>query len=89
MLIISDRASNVNRMMRIISRIDQAGDADIEVIPLQNATAAEVVRVVNYADQPARAAAKAPATRCASSPTSAPTACSSAARSRSACASRR
>ena len=46
-LILSDRASNVNRIMRIISRIDQQGDTDPDIIPLQNASAAEVVRVVN------------------------------------------
>ena len=37
-LIISDRAGNVNRIMRIIRRIDQAGDADVEIMPLQNAS---------------------------------------------------
>jgi general secretion pathway protein D len=47
MLIISDRANNVNRMIRIIRRIDQAGDEEIDVVPLQHASAAEVVRVVN------------------------------------------
>ncbi|MCJ7451334.1 MAG: type II secretion system secretin GspD [Steroidobacteraceae bacterium] len=47
MLIISDRASNVNRMARIIERIDQTGDEDIDVIPLEHASAAEVVRTVN------------------------------------------
>jgi general secretion pathway protein D len=47
MLIISDRASNVSRMARIIERIDQTGDEDIDVIPLEHASAAEVVRVVN------------------------------------------
>ncbi|HQR24901.1 MAG TPA: type II secretion system secretin GspD [Steroidobacteraceae bacterium] len=47
MLIISDRASNVNRMQRIIERIDQTGDAQVDVIPLEHASAAEVVRVVN------------------------------------------
>jgi general secretion pathway protein D len=46
-LIISDRANNVNRIMRIIRRIDQVGDQDIEVIPLQNASSAEIVRVIN------------------------------------------
>ncbi len=46
-LIISDRANNVSRIMRIIQRIDQAGDGDIDIIPLQNASAAEIVRVVN------------------------------------------
>ncbi|MEY4375501.1 MAG: hypothetical protein RJB26_51, partial [Pseudomonadota bacterium] len=46
-LIISDRANNVNRLIRIIKRIDQGGDEDIDVIRLEHASAAEVVRVVN------------------------------------------
>src|SRR6267142_673692 len=46
-LIISDRASNVNRMMRIIRRIDQVANQDPEIMPLQNASASEIVRVVN------------------------------------------
>ena len=46
-LIISDRASNVNRMMRIIRRIDQVANQDPEIVPLQNASASEIVRVVN------------------------------------------
>ncbi len=45
-LIISDRAANVNRIMRIIQRIDQAGDTDVEIMPLQNASAADIVRVI-------------------------------------------
>src|ERR1700685_1911043 len=47
MLIISDRASNVSRMMRIVARIDQSGGSDIDVIPLQSATAADTVRVLS------------------------------------------
>ncbi|MGB8326185.1 MAG: type II secretion system secretin GspD, partial [Steroidobacteraceae bacterium] len=46
-LIISDRANNVNRIMRIIRRIDQSADSDYEVIPLQNASASEIVRVLS------------------------------------------
>ena len=46
-LIISDRANNVNRIIRIIQRIDQVGDADVEIVPLVNASASEVVRVIN------------------------------------------
>src|ERR1700722_4476833 len=46
-LIISDHASNVNRIMRIIRRIDQASGTEPEIVPLQNASAAEIVRVVN------------------------------------------
>jgi general secretion pathway protein D len=47
MLIISDRASNVNRVMRIIQRIDQQGDESVDVVQLQHASAAEVVRIIN------------------------------------------
>jgi general secretion pathway protein D len=55
-LIISDHASNVNRMMRIIRRIDQVGSTDVEIVPLHDATAAEIVRVVNSLYQGANAA---------------------------------
>jgi general secretion pathway protein D len=51
MLIISDRASNVNRLMRIIERIDQSGDEPVEVIALHNASAADVVRIVTSLNQ--------------------------------------
>jgi general secretion pathway protein D len=46
-LILSDRASNVARVMRIIERIDQQGDNDVDIINLQHASSSEVVRVVN------------------------------------------
>ena len=46
LLIISDHAANVNRLMRIIARIDQVSGSDIDVIPLQSATAADTVRVL-------------------------------------------
>ena len=55
MLIISDRAANVGRLMSIIRRIDRAGDDDIEVVPLQHASAAEVVRVMTALTQRPRA----------------------------------
>jgi general secretion pathway protein D len=51
MLIISDRSANVNRMLRIIQRIDRGADADIEVIPLQHASSADVVRVISALQQ--------------------------------------
>ena len=47
MLIISDRASNVSRIMKIIQRMDESGDEPVEVIPLRNASATELVRTVN------------------------------------------
>lgn len=55
MLIISDRSSNVARMVSIIRRIDQSNDDDIEVVPLVNASAAEVVRVLTTLTQAPRA----------------------------------
>lgn len=55
MLIISDRAANVRRMMRIIQRIDQSNDEDIEVVPLLHASATEVVRVLTALTQAPRA----------------------------------
>jgi general secretion pathway protein D len=58
MLIISDRASNVARIMKIIERMDESGDEPIEVIPLKNASASEVVRTLNSLNQGAGAAAE-------------------------------
>jgi general secretion pathway protein D len=46
-LIITDHANNVARIMRIINRIDQIGSSEPEIYQLQNAGAAEIVRVVN------------------------------------------
>ena len=51
MLIISDRAANVSRMISIIRRIDQASDEDIEVVSLQHASAAEIVRIMTALTQ--------------------------------------
>jgi general secretion pathway protein D len=56
MLIISDRAANVTRMLKIIRRIDQAGDDDFEVIRLEHASASEVVRIIAALNQGASAA---------------------------------
>lgn len=54
MLIISDRAMNVKRMVRIIRRIDQSNDEDIEVVPMSHASATEVVRVLTALTQAPR-----------------------------------
>jgi len=45
-LIISDSAANISRIATIVSRIDQATGDEIEVIPLQHASATEIVRVI-------------------------------------------
>ena len=51
MLIISDRAANVNRIVSIIRRIDQSNDEDIEVVRLEHASAAEIVRIMTALTQ--------------------------------------
>jgi len=55
LLIISDRAGNVNRMLHIIRRIDVVGEQSVEVVPLENGAAADVVRVLNSLFQQAAA----------------------------------
>jgi len=55
MLIISDRSANVDRLLSIIRRIDQAGDDEFEIIRLSHASASDTVRVVTALQQGARA----------------------------------
>jgi general secretion pathway protein D len=45
-LVISDRASNVQRVAGIIARIDTVSDSEVEVIPLQHANASEMARTL-------------------------------------------
>jgi len=45
-LVISDAASNIRRLKKIISSIDQASGDEIEVVALENASASEVVRII-------------------------------------------
>ncbi|KHA61754.1 general secretion pathway protein GspD [Vibrio variabilis] len=45
-ILITGRAAVVNRLADIIKRVDQAGDKEIEVVDLDNASAAEMVRIV-------------------------------------------
>ena len=55
-LILSDRANNVDRMVRIIRRIDKVGDQDVEVVSLENASSNETARMVNSLYQQAASA---------------------------------
>lgn len=50
-LIVSDLAGNVERIANIIARVDQASNEDIEIIGLQHASAADVVRVLTSLEQ--------------------------------------
>jgi len=45
-LVISDAASNIRRLKKIIASIDQASNGEIEVVTLENASASEVVRII-------------------------------------------
>jgi general secretion pathway protein D len=56
-LIISDSASNVARLHQIIRRIDQSVSDEVEVIRLEHANAADVVRIVKQLRQPGPQAA--------------------------------
>jgi general secretion pathway protein D len=51
MLIISDRAANVQRLEKIIQQIDRTGDREIEVVKLQHAGAADIVRILTTLTQ--------------------------------------
>ena len=46
-LVVSDRAANIKRLISIINRIDRPDSQEIEVVPLQHASAAEVVRIID------------------------------------------
>lgn len=49
-IIISDSASNIARLVTIINRIDQVTGDEVEVIPLQHASASEIVRILGQLD---------------------------------------
>ena len=59
MLIIADRASNVSRIVRIVERMDESGDEPYDLVELHNASASELVRVVNQLNQGAAAGGEA------------------------------
>ena len=50
-LIIADRATNIRRLMSIIARVDQPTEGKVEFIPLQHASATEVVRILGSLTQ--------------------------------------
>ncbi|WP_375752152.1 type II secretion system secretin GspD [Vibrio sp. HN007] len=45
-ILITGRAAVVNRLAEIIEKVDRAGDKEIEVVDLRNASASEMVRIV-------------------------------------------
>lgn len=54
-ILITGRASVVNRLAEVIKRVDQAGDKSVEVVKLYNASAAEMVRIVDALNKSADA----------------------------------
>ncbi len=51
-LIISDHAANIDRIAEIISRVDlPSADNEVEVVPLQHASAGEVARILTALEQ--------------------------------------
>ena len=46
-LIITDHAGNIQRLLKIIAGVDQAENDELEIIPLEHASAPEIVRIVN------------------------------------------
>ena len=52
-LIISDRAGNIERLLNIIRRIDQPSSGEIEIVRLENAVASDLVRVLTSLQQQA------------------------------------
>lgn len=60
-LIVSDRAGNVERLADIISRVDTASDAEVEIISLRYASATDVVRTLTALEQAKGVGGQAPA----------------------------
>ena len=52
MLIVTDRADNVARVMRLVAQLDRPGEAGISVIQLQHASAEDVARTINELQEP-------------------------------------
>jgi general secretion pathway protein D len=55
-LIVSDRASNIGRLERLIAQMDQAGDRGTQLVHLENASADDVVRTLTQLAQQGRTA---------------------------------
>ncbi|KUI97065.1 general secretion pathway protein D precursor (Cholera toxin secretion protein epsD) [Vibrio sp. MEBiC08052] len=49
-ILLTGRAAVVDRLAQIIERVDQAGNTDIDVVTLTNASAPEIVRIVSALD---------------------------------------
>ncbi|OUR61832.1 type II secretion system protein GspD [Colwellia sp. 39_35_sub15_T18] len=51
-IMLTGTAATVNRLVKIIERVDRAGDQDVEIIKLQYASAGEIVRIIEAMNKP-------------------------------------
>lgn len=51
-LILSDRASNIQRLLTIVQRVDKNSEQEIEVIPLKHALGSEIIRLLEKLSPP-------------------------------------
>ena len=51
-IMLTGTASTVNRLVKIIERVDRAGDQDVEIIKLKYASAGEIVRIIEAMNKP-------------------------------------
>ena len=51
-IMLTGTAATVNRLVKIIERVDRAGDQDVEIIQLEYASAGEMVRIIEAMNKP-------------------------------------
>ncbi len=51
-IMLTGTAATVNRLVKIIERVDKAGDQDVEIIKLKYASAGEMVRIIEAMNKP-------------------------------------
>jgi general secretion pathway protein D len=51
-IMLTGTASTVNRLVKIIERVDRAGDQDVQIIKLKYASAGEMVRIIEAMNKP-------------------------------------
>jgi general secretion pathway protein D len=51
-IMLTGTAATVNRLVKIIERVDRAGDQDVEIIKLQYASSGEMVRIIEAMNKP-------------------------------------
>ena len=51
-IMLTGTAATVNRLVKIIERVDRAGDQDVEIIKLNYASAGEMVRIIEAMNKP-------------------------------------